>query len=251
MLNYQVTQSNGQESILFIHGIGASSWMWWQQLPAFSDYKIITVDLPGHGKSAHIPWTSLAATADLIAEHVLQDRIVHVVGLSLGGHVALELAKRYPEKIMSTFVTGITVKPMSFQFLIPLQSRLVQKQIHNTSYLRELAHDYYQLPSDKIAEFIENYQLLTKENYETIWKEIAQFHLDGSYESIAKPCLIAAGSQESSGILDSIQIAPKIIPSAEGHLIPNAHHAWPVQNATLFNQILRDWLLHYNRNNDV
>lgn len=242
MLSYQETKANGKEAILFIHGIGASSWMWWQQIPAFSDYTVITADLPGHGQNADTPWTSLADTAELIAEQVLKDRTVHVVGISLGGHVALELAKRCPEKVLSAFISGITVKPMPFPFLLPMQSRAVQRNLHNEPYLRKLARDYYQLPADKTTEFISNYRLLTRETYETIWKEVMEFRLDDSYGTITKPCLFAAGELESQGILDSLTIAPQIISSAEGVVIPHARHAWPVQRPDQFNRVLRAWL---------
>lgn len=244
MLNYAETQSKGNDPILFIHGIGASSWMWWQQKPAFSDYPLILVDLPGHGKSVLTPWISLTETTDLIAHQVIGNRQVHVVGISLGGHIALELAKRYPEKILSAFISGITVKPMPFQFFLKVQSRVVQRGVLNERYLHKLASQYYQLPQDKTRDFITNYQLLTRETYEIIWKEIMNFSLDESYGHITSPCLIIAGDQESRGILESVEAAPQFMPNAAGRLIPDAQHAWPVQKAHLFNRTLRDWLDH-------
>lgn len=246
MIDYTETESNGNEPILFIHGLGASRWMWWQQEAAFSDFPIILADLPGHGKSASTPWISLADTTDQIAQQVIKNRTVHVVGISLGGHVALELAKLYPEKILSAFISGITVKPMHFQFLLNLQSRLVQRGIQNDRHLHKIAREYYRLPQDQTAEFISNYQLLTRETYETIWKEIMQFRLDETYGDIAKPCLFVAGAKESRGIVESISIAPQLIPTAAGCLIPDAQHAWPVQKAHLFNGVLREWLLHHD-----
>ncbi|HSP21255.1 MAG TPA: alpha/beta hydrolase [Planococcus sp. (in: firmicutes)] len=246
MIDYEESAFNGNESILFIHGIGASRWMWWQQEVAFPDYQVILADLPGHGKSVSTPWKGLADTTDLIAQHVIKNRRVHVVGISLGGHVALELAKRYPEKVLSLFISGITVKPMHFQFLLKLQSRLVQRGIQNERYLAKLAREHYHLPQDKIADFITNYQLLTPETYETIWKEIVKFRLDESYGDIAAPCLIAAGDKESHGILESVEIAPQFISTAVGKLIPGAQHDWPVQHAHQFNQMLREWLVHHN-----
>src|SRR5690606_6637112 len=146
MIAYSESSFTEAEPILFIHGLGASRWMWWQQESAFSDRQLIMVDLPGHGKSATIPWVSLTDTAAQIAHQVIKDRAVHVVGLSLGGHVALELAKHCPEKVLSLFISGITVKPLRFGFLLKLQSLAVQRNIHNTSHLEKLAHEYYRLP---------------------------------------------------------------------------------------------------------
>src|SRR4051812_48129227 len=85
-------------SIIFIHGVGVSGWMWKTQIAAFSDFHCLNVDLPGHGKSNHVPWVSLADTADQIAA-VIRSRgtngRAHVVGLSLGGHIAMSLLERH------------------------------------------------------------------------------------------------------------------------------------------------------------
>lgn len=233
------------ESILFIHGIGASSWMWWQQLPAFSDYHTIAVDLPGHGKNAQIPWKSLAATTQWIAEEIIQKRKVHVVGISLGGHVALELAKNYPDNILSVVISGITVRPMRFRSLLKIQAWLIERGQNNTSRLHKLAKNYYGLPDDKIDEFITNYRLLTRTTYETIGKEISNFSLDETYGNIRCPLLVVAGAEESKEIKDSVEILPQIIKSAQGLIIPKAKHSWPIQLPHQFNNLLKEWLLQH------
>lgn len=163
-MEYEIHGDPDKEMIIFIHGIGASSWMWWQQLDAFNDYQICLVDLPGHGENADIPWIDLATTTQMIAEDVIGNQRAHIVGISLGGHVALEIAKHYPQKVKSTFISGITVKPMRFKFLMPIQSRFVQRSLSKTDYLYRLAKKNYHLPENKIEEFIRNYQLLTREN---------------------------------------------------------------------------------------
>lgn len=251
MIDWSEPDFEENEAILFIHGLGASRWMWWQQEKAFSDYQILLVDLPGHGESASLPWLSLTSTTDWVAQQVIKDRSVHVVGLSLGGHVALELAKNYPEQILSVFISGITVNPMPFRFLLKAQSWIVQRGIQNDRYLEKIARDVYHLPQEKISDFKTNYQLLSSETYETIWKEITQFRLDESYGNITTPCYFAAGDQESRHILESIELAPKILPNAVGRLIPDAQHGWPVQKASQFNGILRDWLVHCDGSGEV
>lgn len=242
MIAYSESSFTEAEPILFIHGLGASRWMWWQQESAFSDHQLIMVDLPGHGKSAATPWVSLADTIELIAHQVIKNRAVHVVGLSLGGHIALELAKHFPEKVLSLFISGITVKPLHYGFLLKLQSLAVQRNIRNKPYLQKMAREYYHLPPEKIPEFVLNSQLLTRETYEAIFKEIIRFRLDASYGSFRKPALFAAGDQEARAIIASIKIAPVVMPNAVGMLIPRARHDWPVQQATEFNRLLRKWI---------
>lgn len=244
MIDYEETHT-GDEPILFIHGIGASRWMWWQQAHAFSDHQVILLDLPGHGKSVSTPWVSLEDTADQIARHVIKERMVHVVGLSLGGHVALELVKRYPEKVRSAFISGITVRPMSPRYFLKMQSWIAQRGMRNERRLARLAREHYHLPADKVSDFVTNYRLLARETYEAIWKEVMQYRLDESYGSIKTPCMFVAGERESRGIRESVEVAPCYLPNAIGRLIPGAEHVWPVQNAGQFNHVLRDWIEHH------
>ena len=241
-MEYEIHGDSEKEMIIFIHGIGASSWMWWQQIDAFNDYQICLVDLPGHGKNAAIPWIDLATTTQMIAEDVIGNQKAHIVGLSLGGHVALEIAKHYPQKVKSTFISGITVKPMPFKFFLRIQSRLIQRTLQNSNRLVRLAKENYHLPENKINEFVRNYQLLTRKNYEAIGYEIMSFRLDESYAVIKRPILFIAGDQESSGILQSLKVALKIIEGAETAKIPDAQHIWPVQMPKAFNHVLKEWV---------
>ena len=47
---------------------------------------------------------------------------------------SLELVKRYPEKILSAFISGIIVKPVLFQFTLKVQSWLVYQVKKNERY---------------------------------------------------------------------------------------------------------------------
>ena len=49
-------ESGRDEPLLFINGLGATTTSWAQQVPAFSqDFRVITYDLRGHGRSSHPP----------------------------------------------------------------------------------------------------------------------------------------------------------------------------------------------------
>lgn len=115
-------------SILFIHGIGVAGWMWKQQIATFPDYHCLNVDLPGHGKSNHVPWVSLADTADQIAS-IIRERATngkaHIVGLSLGGHVGLAVLERHPEVVDHAVISGVTDGPMPNQMWLKPQTALM------------------------------------------------------------------------------------------------------------------------------
>lgn len=85
----EVNPTNSSTTIVFLHGLGVSSWMWQTQLDALSQhYRCLTIDLPGSGESQQGEWRSLQNAAEEVAE-VIRQRApggrAHVVGLSLGG----------------------------------------------------------------------------------------------------------------------------------------------------------------------
>jgi pimeloyl-ACP methyl ester carboxylesterase len=84
--------------VLLVHGVGAARLVWAPVLaPLAARYDVLVVDLPGHGASAPLPTgtdggsPAVAATLGRVLARLGVER-PHVVGNSLGGWVALELA---------------------------------------------------------------------------------------------------------------------------------------------------------------
>jgi pimeloyl-ACP methyl ester carboxylesterase len=103
------SKTPSQAPIIFLHGLSSCHLEFSRTKPFLSStYELILVDLPGHSGSRAIPFTlanAVNALAHLVASKVAGGR-AHVVGLSLGGMVALEFARRHPELVLSVFCTG-------------------------------------------------------------------------------------------------------------------------------------------------
>lgn len=94
------------QTILLIHGFGADKSNW----PRFArfltkDYHVIAVDLPGFGdssKPANISY-DVGTQAERLADFMREQGIgrFHVVGNSMGGHIAALLAARHPQEVLS------------------------------------------------------------------------------------------------------------------------------------------------------
>lgn len=101
---------NGKEVLLLIHGMGSSSTAW-QLISSELEkvFTVVTVDLPGHGLTPMDQTQTMdpksLATSVLETMQSLGFDQFHVVGNSLGGWIALELAAMAPSKISS--VTGL------------------------------------------------------------------------------------------------------------------------------------------------
>ncbi len=100
-------------SIVFLHGLGLSGAMWQPQFQRLPDYQCLAPDLPEHGKSAELGPFTLKDTsrrvAELIRESTLTGR-AHVVGLSMGGAVAVRMLLDAPEVIDRVMVSGAAMR---------------------------------------------------------------------------------------------------------------------------------------------
>jgi 3-oxoadipate enol-lactonase len=89
----------GEPTIVLVHGFGASKEIWWSTLLALAPLgRVFALDLPGHGGSplhgdSRMPRIA-ARIADFCAAHSLP--AITLVGHSMGGNVALELALDRP-----------------------------------------------------------------------------------------------------------------------------------------------------------
>ncbi len=98
-------------AILLVHGSVVTRVMWQPQLRALSDaFTVIAPDLPGHGALATTPFTFEHAVDTLaqIIEARARGRAL-VVGLSLGGYVAIELARQHPGRVAGLVLSGCSL----------------------------------------------------------------------------------------------------------------------------------------------
>lgn len=86
--------------LVFLHGAGVDNTLWAPQIDTFSaTYRVIVPNLPGHG---HVPAVD---SVEQMAGHVhtvLHQRGIDryaVIGLSLGGMIGLEIARRWPDEV--------------------------------------------------------------------------------------------------------------------------------------------------------
>jgi pimeloyl-ACP methyl ester carboxylesterase len=105
------------DAIVFVHGTRLTRTAWTAQLDALSDtFRVVAMDLPGHGSLADRPFTIADAADEL--ERVIGvaggGRAV-VVGLSLGGYVAMDLAARRPDLIRGLVLSGATQEPVGLR----------------------------------------------------------------------------------------------------------------------------------------
>ena len=100
----------GPTKLVAIHGLGSASTAWDLVQPELSKhFEFITLDLPGHGQATMSATLDMnpAAISELLIEEIKNYGVdeFHLIGNSLGGWIALEMAAAFPKQVLS--VTGV------------------------------------------------------------------------------------------------------------------------------------------------
>lgn len=251
-LHYLDVNPDGSPALVLLHALGASSASWELQIASLVDagLRVIAPDLRGFGQTK---FTGREVTIALMASDVaaLMDALAlekaHVLGLSMGGTVALQFALDYPGRVarlvlVNTFSQLRPASPdewayFAARFLVlhilglPQQARLVARRVfprpEQAIYRQELLHEILQ--ADPRC-------------YRAAVRSLAKFNLNDRLAEINCPVLVVTGEEDST-------VSPRIqgrlaaaIPTARQALIPHAGHAVIVDQTGPFNRILLDFL---------
>ncbi|HEU4510241.1 MAG TPA: alpha/beta hydrolase [Pyrinomonadaceae bacterium] len=101
---YYSVQGTGDTALVFVHCWSCDRSLWKNQVPEFSKkYRVVTIDLPGHGKSGQDrkSWSieSYAEDVKTVVTKLDLKRVV-LVGSSMGGPITLEAARRMPDRVV-------------------------------------------------------------------------------------------------------------------------------------------------------
>jgi 3-oxoadipate enol-lactonase len=110
-------ESGSGDAIVLIHGHPFDHRMWAPQLAALAgEFRLVAPDLPGYGASpvraATITMRALADSVLALLDAVGVGRAT-VVGLSMGGLVAMELGLAYPERVDGLVLAATTAAPLT------------------------------------------------------------------------------------------------------------------------------------------
>ncbi len=249
-LFYEDHNPGGHPVVLLIHGLGATSASWQLQTPALegAGFRVVTPDLPGFGRSAFHPPLSVPGMAASLA-HLLQTLNAApacVVGISMGGAVALQLAVDSPQLVQRLVLvnTFARIRPRGLSNWLSFASRLVL--VHLTglpAQARVISGRIFPKPGQEALRqglYEEIVQADPRAYRAAIWA-LGRFNLVPKLADLRIPTLIVTGRDDAT-ILPSNQAQLLNIPGSRQAIIPDAGHGVTAEQPELFNRELLAFL---------
>lgn len=248
-LNIGYCEQGAGDTVVFLHGVGSDKAVWDAQIEHFAalNYRAVALDYPGYGESDLPP-------ADLNREQIADcifgalDALgiiaaAHIVGLSMGGVIALEMWLREPERIRSVVLADTFAKH-------PEGDAILERSLEGAATLgmhkfaeRRIAAVFAPgaAPALKRA-FVENMSRINPRSY--AWASRAVWTADyrADLSSIRTPTLVLVGEHDALTPVALSEELQKGIQGARLRVIPSAGHLSNIDNAAAFNEAVAKFL---------
>ncbi|MEO8970730.1 MAG: alpha/beta hydrolase [Ktedonobacteraceae bacterium] len=226
--------------VVFVHGAAWSRSMWLPQMEALSDeFRVIAVDLPGHGAVREKSFRLESATQAIIEclSHETHDRAL-IVGLSLGGYVAMACAHDYPQQVAGLVLSGCSI---DYRGTIGLLSRLDSVIVTTFFSERWLTRMQEKSLRNMFPEKLVGPQLNAGFSWKAmphIYHELASHDFRTMLRSFTGPILILNGENDRQ----NRKVEAKLLASARNgqlQIIENAGHLCNLEQPEAFTQQVR------------
>jgi pimeloyl-ACP methyl ester carboxylesterase len=236
--------------LVLLHGLGSSADDWPLQLAPFAQvHPTLVVDLRGHGRSTMgSAWPLVADyAADVSALLEKLDKgSAHVVGLSLGGLVALQLTLDWSECVCSlTVVNGFARLRVGWRGMILALVRLCLLGIGRMDWLGAwIAAGIFPDPTQAAWRRVAAQRIASnpRSTYLRAVMAVSRFDVVSRLKEIRVPTMIVAGERDTTIALEAKEILTEGIQGARMVRLPSSGHGTPYDASDRFNQIVLDFL---------
>jgi len=239
-------------AVLFVHGFPLDRTMWRAQVVGLAGWGRVAPDLRGFGLSDPPPgpWT-IADHADDLAVFLDELRIEQAVvcGLSMGGYVVLELARRHGSKIRGLVLANTRAEADSPDAKRARDGTIEAVRARGSAALTESMLPKLLAPSTvatrpEVVGHLRSMIAETRPEGATAALAAMRDRFDASelLSEIRVPALVVVGAEDAI-IPPQTQIdLARRIPGARLEVVPGAGHLTPLEQPEAFNRLLADFL---------
>ena len=236
-------------AILFIHGFPLGRPLWRSQESAFPGSQVLVPELPGFGrgnpapKVADISSYSSEMIAELDAAGI--ERAV-VCGLSMGGYVALDIFRRFPNRVLALGLISTRAEADTTEGRRSRDETIARVTQHGLSWLAdEMVPKLVAADADRGVVDTTRAMILDS-SLQGVTAALAAMRdrIDSRplLPQINVPTFVVAGADDRLIPVSSSQLIAAAAPSATLTIIPGAGHLVPLERPAEFNGEVRRFL---------
>jgi pimeloyl-ACP methyl ester carboxylesterase len=234
-----VRRGSGEPYVL-IHGIGSRAEVWEPVMDALAErFSVVAVDLPGFGRSrAQVPRPTIDRQADAFAGWLRDEGLAgcHVAGNSMGGAIALELARRRAVR------SAVALAPAGFwtprerkwsqdslrrakaqiRVLRPLLGAMLRTAAGRTAFGWQVLGRPWAVPADELVATAD--ALLGAEAFDEALALFDEYTFHDAEELRDVPVTVVWGSRDRLLLARQAARARRVLPWARHEWLPGAGH---------------------------
>jgi pimeloyl-ACP methyl ester carboxylesterase len=227
-LYYELHGSAG-EPLVFVHGYTGDITDWRHQIPEFArTHRMLVLDNRGHGRSQApadpeaFSVERMADDVEALAAQVGFERF-HLLGHSMGGAIAQEIALRSPEKLLSLILEDTSCLFAGHRIEVPETPR--------------------PLPPERQQQVLERMSGMTPETLLACWQALMRWPGTEQHASrIQARTLIIYGTHDAPALIAGSRRLGELIPGSELRAIADTAHCPQEERPVEFNAALREFL---------
>ena len=232
--------------------VGGVEGTWGRQLAGLSDeFEVVAWDPPGSGWSADPPEAfRLPDYANVLAQFVeaLGLHYPHLVGLSFGGAVIVELWRRHSRLPATIVLAGAyagwrgSLGPEAADQR--LEASLRAAALTPDQFAAAMVPSMFSPspPPEALADFSSAVARVRPAGFRTMATALAEADVRDLLPQIDVPTLVVHGADDSRATLDVASALVAAIPTARLVVLPGVGHVSPVEAPEAFNREVRDFL---------
>ncbi len=222
----------GGPPLILINGLGFGRWGWFRQIPAFSrHFSTITFDVRGE-RNLRNGVTDLTADVVALMEH-LGIRKTHLLGTSLGGFVAQELALSRPDLVDRLVLVCTSygragpenISPWAMKDMIGWPSLSIEGAVRRG--LETATSDAYRTERPEEFEEIVRWRLADSPSLSAYYQQMragARFDASRDVRGITSPTLVIHGANDRYVPVANAAALSEAIPDAKLRVFHDAGH---------------------------
>ena len=256
-LNVRVHGPATGQPVVLLHGYPLDGAMWRAQVNplATAGFRVVIPDLPGHGQSPVQDPCSIASITDAVLAEL--DRLklgkCHVVGFSMGGYVALDLAIRHPGRVARLVLVDTRAEadtPQGRDGRMALLKEMVGRpgvKVLSNAMMPNLLTAETRTNRPLLAEEVRNMMLRQPIEGERAAMMALAERPDrrNDLAGIHAKTLVVVGSEDKVTPPASAQVLADGIKGARLETIPGAAHLTPLEAPQAVNDLLLGFLDHH------